>query len=219
MEDKRATFSTEIRERRWLTPGTFELVLDRPDAFSFVAGQKIELAFAGASREFTVASGPADPEMVLCIRKIEGGRMSALLSRVPTGSELSFQGPYGYFTFKPGGRQAVFVATGTGIAPFVAMTRSHVKNFILLHGVRQSVELYYRAELVAAAARYIPCISSEQELPEGHFAGRVTDFLATELPRAPFDFYLCGSGAMIRDVTHIVDDRFDGSRIFAEKFF
>jgi ferredoxin-NADP reductase len=219
MEDRCPTYTTKIREHRWLSPGTFELVCERPAAFSFAAGQKIQLVHSGVSREFTIASGPADPEVALCIRQIEGGRMSAALSRLPVGSELSLQGPYGYFTFKPTELQAVFVATGTGIAPFLSMTRSQVKDFILLHGVRRSAELYYRSELTAAASRYVPCISSENDLPADHFAGRVTDFLETELPRASFDFYLCGSGDMIREVTLIVDDRFDGSRVFAEKFY
>ena len=219
MVDNRATYTTKIRERRWLSKGTFELICDRPAGFAFRAGQKIQMFLAETSREFTIASGANDPEITLCIREIDNGQMSSSLSRMPIGSELTFEGPYGYFIFKPAALQAVFVATGTGIAPFISMARSHVKDFILLHGVSQTSELYYKPELKAAASRYIPCISDEQDLSSGHFAGRVTDYLETDMPRNTFDFYLCGNGSMIHDVIMLVDERFEGSRVFSEKFF
>ena len=132
---------------------------------------------------------------------------------------MSFNGPYGYFNFQPSERQAVFAATGTGIAPFAAMCRSGVEDFILLHGVSRLSELYYRRELETTARQYIPCISDQAELPDGLYMGRVTGFLKTQLPAAVYDFYLCGNGAMIRDVTLLVDERFEGSRVFTEKFY
>ena len=46
-----------------------------------------------------------------------------------------FTGPHGYFTFRDFRLKPVFVATGTGIAPFVSMVRAGAKGFIVLHGV------------------------------------------------------------------------------------
>ena len=216
---KPAHYTTKILERSWLSQGTFELTCDRPEAFSFTPGQKIQIEGGDISREYSIASAPADNYLQLCIRNVEGGRVSAALSEVSTGSDFHFRGPYGYFNFSPADRPPVFVATGTGIAPFVSMARSGVKDFILFHGVRQIADLYYKSEMQTAARRYLPIISGAPDLPKGYFAGRVTDFLVKELPQTPYDFYLCGSGAMVRDAIMLVDEHFEGSRVFAEKFY
>ena len=99
------------------------------------------------------------------------------------------------------------------------MGRAGITDFMLLHGVRKPTELYYRNYLEAAASHYIPCISSAAEVPDGAYAGRVTDFIETELPQGEYDFYLCGGGEMIHDVILLVDDHFEGSRVFTEKFY
>ena len=216
---KPANYKTKILERKWLSEGTFELMLDRPENFSFKPGQKIQITGTGNPREYSIASAPTDPHLKLCIRKIEGGRISSVLSDSLIGSELNYRGPYGYFYFNPSRLRAVFVATGTGIAPFVSMMRSGVSDFILLHGVKRTTDLYYRSELEAAANQYLPYISEQSELPAGLFSGRVTDYLENELPQSAYDFYLSGSGAMIRDIIILVDERFEGSRVFSEKFY
>ena len=216
---KPTTYKTRVLERRWLSEGTFELTVARPEDFSFKPGQKIQIAGDADPREYSIASAPTDPHLKLCIRRIEGGLISSKLCDNAIGSELFFQGPYGYFHFKASERRAVFVATGTGIAPFVSMMRSGVNDFILLHGVRQAADLYYRSELEAAAHQYLPFVSEQSELPAGLYSGRVTDFIKSELPQSAYDFYLCGGGAMIRDVIILVDERFEGSRVFSEKFY
>ena len=219
MDSRPDNYSAALRARRWLSHATFELALDRPAAFTFRAGQKIRINHGGASRDYSLVSAPQDTHLKLCIRLIPNGRLSAELSRMPTGADLAFSGPRGYFTFKPSPRKPVFIATGTGIAPFVAMARAGIDGFILLHGVRQPDELYYRPELEAAAGSYIPCISEQLPSSDGSFSGRVTDFLNRELAPAAYDFYLCGGGTMIRDVMFVADERFQDSLIYTEKFY
>ncbi|MFZ0131496.1 MAG: hypothetical protein WAK95_03065, partial [Desulfobacterales bacterium] len=116
-------------------------------------------------------------------------------------------------------RPAVFVATGTGIAPFAAMARSGVEGFTVLHGVRQAGECYYAALLRSRARRYVACLSQKGPPGTGTFHGRVTDYLATHLEPGPCDFYLCGRGDMIRDATWIVDERFAGSMVYSEIYY
>jgi ferredoxin-NADP reductase len=113
----------------------------------------------------------------------------------------------------------VFVATGTGIAPFSAMALSGVSNFTLLHGVNTSDDLYYAELFRAQAAHYVPCLS-EQTVPlQGAFQGRVTAYLEQQLPPGKYTFYLCGRQAMIHDATHLIDERFHGSKIYTEIFY
>jgi ferredoxin-NADP reductase len=173
-------------------------------------------------RDYTPVSSPSDPTLALCIRKLEEGVISPLLASAEMGTQIHFTGPYGYFTFRASPRSAVFVATGTGIAPFVSMGRSGIGGFILLHGVRTPHELYYESLFRTKARRYVPCVSGvplRSSAPLGTFYGKVTDYIKEHLPKGPYDFYLCGRGDMIRDVTLLVDERFSGSFIYAEIFY
>jgi ferredoxin-NADP reductase len=116
----------------------------------------------------------------------------------------------------------MFVATGTGIAPFVSMANAGVTGFALLHGVSMIEDLHYRDQFHSIAEKYIPCVTdmpAEHLAPHGFFHGRVTDYIARHLIPMQYDFYLCGRQEMVRDVMHLADDRFPGSHIYTEVFF
>lgn len=215
----REPFTTRIISRRALSPKVFELSISKPAAFDFIAGQRICLKLGGAERDYSIVSAPDEPDIRLCIRNVSDGLLSPQLAQVPAGKALTFTGPHGYFTFKASSRPAVFVATGTGIAPFCSMARSGVRGFTLLHGVGAPEDLYYRALLLTHAASYRACLSESRPAAAEHFAGRVTDYIATHLPRQACDFYLCGRQDMIRDVTLLVDEGFPGSLAYSEPFY
>jgi ferredoxin-NADP reductase len=212
-------FQTRLIDRRPLSPGTVEIDLARPDGFSFVAGQRIRLLHGDLSRDYTLTNGPEAPVLTLCVRLVKGGAFSNLLDVAPQNAALSFSGPHGYFVFHASQRPAVWVATGTGIAPFAAMCRSGRRCTVAAHGVRNAEELYYSDLLRIAAGTYAGCLSTEPDAPGDFFHGRVTDYLQHRLTTDAYDFYLCGRREMIRDATLIIDDRFPGSRIYAEIFY
>jgi benzoate/toluate 1,2-dioxygenase reductase component len=214
-----AAFTTRIVERRWLSSKAFALTLFKPPQFTFLPGQRICLALGGAERDYSLVSAPGASDLSLCIRHVAEGLISPQLARCPEGQALTFSGPHGYFTFKPSRRPAVFVATGTGIAPFCSISASGVSGFVLLHGVETAADLYYQDLLQASARRYVPCLSGVPPSQQGCFAGRVTDYIERHLPPGEYDFYLCGRQEMTRDVTFIADERFPGSRVYTEIFF
>ncbi|MGE5255170.1 MAG: ferredoxin--NADP reductase [Hyphomicrobiales bacterium] len=212
-------FTTQIVSRRPLSPKAFELILSKPPKFDFTAGQRICLKHGDSERDYSIVSSPDEPEIRLCIRNVPGGLLSPQLAQAPAGLTLTFTGPHGYFTFKASSRPAVFVATGTGIAPFCAMAGSGVRGFTLLHGVAAPEDLYYHTFLQPRAAAYRACLSESEPRTAEHFAGQVTDYIATHLPRRACDFYLCGRQDMIRDVTFLVDEGFPGSFVYSETFY
>jgi benzoate/toluate 1,2-dioxygenase reductase component len=72
--------------------------------------------------------------------------------RRPAGRAFRGDRPLRLFYFQATRRiRSVWVATGTGIAPFVAFVRAGVRGFDLLHGCGPVAELYYRDELSRAA--------------------------------------------------------------------
>jgi benzoate/toluate 1,2-dioxygenase reductase subunit len=215
-------YSTEVLDRVWLTDRVFEIQLSKPSNFQFVAGQRIRLLHDAIRRDYSLITAPIDPTLSLCLEKIEGGEYSPVLASAETGTRLSFTGPLGFFTYRPSGRPAVFVATGTGIAPFLSMVRTGITDFTLLHGVHKATNLYYRDIFRRAARLYIPCLAAgaeEAERSDNVFRGRVSHYLAKHLPPGNYDFYVCGRQEMIRDVTLLVDARFPSSLLYTEVFY
>ena len=211
-------YTADIIAHRWLSKKTFEIKLNRPEAFNFNPGQRISLKHETVERDYSLASSPDEPHLTLCIRHVAGGLLSQLLGDAKTGSRISFYGPHGYFTFKPSERPAVLVASGTGIAPFRSMVRSGITPEFILHGVETSADLYYTDELQPAAVSYVPCLSQSSK-SQTYFNGRVTDYLQRHLPPKNYDFYLCGAREMIRDVTLLVDEVFEDSLVYTEAFY
>lgn len=223
-EKPAGAWRARLLSRRWLSPSTFEISLRRPEGFSFVAGQHIRLREGRTERDYSVVSATGAKELTLCIRHVPGVGLSDDLGRRDLETDVSFTGPHGQFTYRRSTRRPVFVATGTGIAPFVAMVRDGVRGFTLLHGVGAAGELLYREEMARAAASYVACVtrSDADGTPPpapAPFRGRVTAYLAHELPLGEYDFYLCGGTEMIRDATLVADERFRASRVYYESFF
>jgi len=214
--------TTEVINRRWLSEGAFEVELSRPRNFHFKAGHTIQLIYQDQKRYYSLASAPDDPTLSLCINFIEKGYFSPLLASAEIGFKLEFTGPHGYFTFSPSPRPPVFIATDTGITPFVSMARSGMRGFTLLHGARLAGELYYRDLLRQSAQKYLPIvweIPDEDNVSSGLFHGKMVNLLVQHLKPGRYDFYLCGWQKMIKDVTHLIDDRFPGSHVYTEVFF
>lgn len=213
------TYTTSVLGRRWLNDEAFELTCSRPQGFDFVAGQYVSLVVRGEGREYTLVSPPAGGDLRFLIKKVAGGQVSTALGTVAPGTVLAMGPAKGYLRYQPSDRPIYMVATGVGVAPFVAMAADGVRGFHLLHGVRTAAGLFYQQELRAAAGLYLPCLSSQGEADSsGWYHGYVTRYIEENLSGGPFDFYLCGSMAMIRDLTHLLDRSHPASRIYSEAY-
>jgi NAD(P)H-flavin reductase len=220
LKTRAQAYTATLLKRKWLSKKTFEIFLSRPPGFTFKPGQRISLSLNGHERDYSIVSAPQESELTLCIRMLAGGKLSPLLSITDIGTSIPLKGPCGYFTYKHSPRPAIFVATGTGVAPFCSMARSGVSGFTILHGVRLLSDLYYAPQLRQNARKYIPCLTEEtQKIPPDTFQGNVTEYLKQHLTTATYDFYLCGHSEMIRDATHLIDVRFPESLVYTELFY
>ena len=150
-----------------------------------------------------------------------GGDGSHYADTVQTGAATEIEAPFGAFRLWRNERRKVFVATGTGLAPFLPMFEQMARL-----GELQTAELYFGCrslseDITAAFAglppRVVRCVSREAP-PAGGFAGRVTSALAgLEFDPAATDFYICGSAAMVADCTMILE-RAGASRILTEPY-
>jgi benzoate/toluate 1,2-dioxygenase reductase subunit len=212
-------FETQLTACRRLSSTIFELQLERPDGFAFRPGQHVTVHHRLGDRDYSLACAPDDPRLVLCIREFSDRGVSAALGRADIGTVIRMSGPHGYFVPRSGPHPAIWVATGTGVAPFRAMARSGGKCRLCLHGVADQAEALYADDLRPAAEHYRLCVSRSTAPADDDFRGRVTDYLAQRCPPGRYDFYLCGRQEMVRDVTLLVDTRFPGSRVFSEVFY
>lgn len=214
-------FGSALVSTHELAPGILEVRIQRPAGFTFLPGQFVRFIMDDYQRDYTIVSHPDADTIDFCIALIKGGRFSNAITNARAGGRFQVTGPHGHFIFQGTVHRPVFVATGTGIAPFVAFCRTGLKDALLLHGVPIPDQLIYRHLLEPCLHAYVPCVSGAldaQDCLKGGFSGRVTAYLETILLPNTYDFYLCGQRTMIKDATALIDDRFGGSRVFIENF-
>lgn len=200
---------TRVVEVRWHTASVFELTVERNDV-SFTPGDCV--AFFGpdaqGSRPYSIASGTSEPCLRFLIRCMPGGEVSPYLGSRKPGDLVKWSPPFGWF--RPGlageGAPSVFIATGTGIAPFLAYLKSPDSKppLACLYGVR------LREDAVAAneLRERVPLqLTVSREDASDAMRGRVTDCLDTLPLREHIHYYLCGLDAMIDEITVWLEQR------------
>jgi NAD(P)H-flavin reductase len=197
----------------WLTPA-------RP--FVFTPGQYCTIGTGGLERPYSIASAPHEPALELFIELVTPprGKLTALLHQLPEGSVVTLRPqPKGRFVFRPEFRHHVFVATVTGIAPFVSMLRSHrhqptgTPQFHVLEGASYADEFGYADEIGGYAAEhpfvhYVRSVSRPGDARNAGWTGatgRINTLVEPHLAShglAPEDtcLYACGHPAMVEDV-------------------
>ena len=211
--------SHRVLDRRHLTEHTFVLRTTRPEG-SIAAGQCFSVGTSdlAINREYSMYSAEGDPFVDFLIRVVDQGAVSTALSRLDEGDDVEVGGPYGSFCLdqnQVNDSPFVFIASGTGIAPFASYVKTYPNlNYTILHGVRYESELYDRE--IYRPGNYVPCVSR----PESGSGRRVTEALG-EMDLDPSAlFYLCGNRNMITDVIQVLrDKRIPGGQIFMETFF
>jgi ferredoxin-NADP reductase len=209
-----------LLEIEHLTKRTFRLRTERPDC-PIKAGQCFNLGLPGMgiNREYSMYSGADAPYLDFLIRAIDGGLVSSQLQNARIGDLIEIDGPYGEFCLRaPVDTTAkhLFVATGTGIAPFHSFVTTFPNLvYIMLHGVRAENERYHAQDY--ANGNYIGCISRPSD---GSPAQRVTDYLAVHPILPDTIVYLCGNKNMIIEVYELFSKQgIYSSQILTEVFF
>lgn len=193
--------------------------------FDFAPGQLAELALeeAGPSRLYSLYTGPDDDEAGVLFSLVEGGELTPGLSRLRAGDELWVLGPSGSFPAFAG--PGVWIANGTGVAPFVSMARAGLADEkTLLHGARELEDFYFHDELERVmGGRYVRCWSSaglEAPRADGLYAGRLTAYLESKTWDPGRHYELCGSVSMVVDVRELLIGKgIPHSRIVSEVYY
>lgn len=213
--------SFKVLENRKLCEGTHCLRTERPDTL-IRAGQcfSVGLASLGINREYSMYSAANDEFLDFLIRVVPDGVVSPWLGKCNPGDFVEIGGPYGDFCLSSSdavNRNYVFIATGTGIAPFHSFVKSfpHLQ-YQVFHGVRYESERYDFEHY--AEGRYVAAVSK----PSGGTSQgeRVTDVLRRATLKTDSLYYLCGNQRMITDtIEMLLAKGIPGGSIFTETFF
>lgn len=185
------------------TPEIFEMHLSRNND-QFSPGQYLSL-FTNqpeVSREYSIASGINEPWLGFIVKHLARGQVTEYLYHLQSQSIIHTSQPAG--NFRPGllqgNKDFIFIATGTGIAPFLSYLKSHPERppLKLLYGIRYLQDAIGLNDL---QKNFPTQLAISREKIAGYYHGRVTDFLETLPLRTDIHYYLCGLDAMIQDVT------------------
>jgi ferredoxin--NADP+ reductase len=180
-------------------------------------------------RAYSAASSSKEGEYLeFYITLVRSGALTPRLFALEPGDGLWVSPKMvGMFTLDqvPRDQNVVFIATGTGLAPYMSMVRTHLtdfreKNITVVHAARHSWDLGYRAELETMARlcdwfTYAPVLSNpeEEHAPWKGLSGFINDHWETgvffkgwkENPSpATTRMFLCGNPSMIEAMMRLL---------------
>lgn len=227
-----------LESSRELAPGVrhFDFVVPSVERLDFAAGQFVSLSHdiggKRITRAYSISSAPrGDNRFSLCLNLVPDGLFSPFLFAMQPGDGVAMQGPLGTFTLRDASRPMIWVATGTGIAPFRGMLDAWLAvppgergAVTLVFGARYPETLLYRDDFTAAATAhtdftFIPTLSRPTEDwpgARGHVQAQV---LAAIGERRDLQIYICGLKAMVDDLrAQLKSLGFDRRQVVYEKF-
>lgn len=210
---------TRVLSRREIAPDVHVLALERHAEFR--PGQVVGVTRGPdlPPRLYSIASGVPDPAMEILFDRKPGGGLTPWLAGLEPGDEVWITPPFG--EFHGDATPAWWIATGTGIAPFLSMLRSGLaQGKTLVHGARAAAGFFFQHEFAAALGdRYIRCCSGGKG--PGLYEGRLTSWLAGQ-PALPDNarYLLCGSSEMVVAVRELLlEKRVAYDNVSAEIYF
>lgn len=204
-------FSAHVEEVKMLSDSTieFSLNVNGDNAVEFLPGQYAKVGIPGTtlSRAYSFSSKSGAQQVSFVVRNVPEGKMSTFLTdSAKPGVEIEFEAPFGSFYLRPIDRPTLFLAGGTGIAPFLSMLRTLTAETLthplnMVYGVTRDEDLVGLDELEEARQR-LPQFNYEFCLVESNNPdckrGYVTEHIQAEwLNHGDYDAYLCGPVAMV----------------------
>lgn len=193
-----------------------ELRLPPSADFRFLAGQYIDvIGPEGLRRSYSIACAEqSTKKLELHVRAVAGGAMSKYwFEQARPNDLLRLHGPLGtFFLRKTAGRDLVFLATGTGIAPVKAMLESMAelpsdqlpRSVHVLWGARGAQDIYLNVSAPGLPLTYTPVLSRPTPAWKGA-VGYVQDiYIGTNPELNTATIYACGSDAMIHSARTVL---------------
>jgi benzoate/toluate 1,2-dioxygenase reductase subunit len=174
----------------------------------FLPGQYVNIAVPGGqqTRSYSFSSRPGDTQASFLIKQVPGGLMSSWLTDASVGEQVSMTGPLGSFYLRAVTRPLLFLAGGTGLAPFLAMLevlaeKGETQQICLIYGVTRDQDLVMVDALKGFSDRlhnfsFVTCVADPATAHSRQ--GYVTQHMSSgALNDGDVDVYLCGPPPMV----------------------
>lgn len=185
-------------------------------------------------RAYSVASPNYAEELEFLSIKVQNGPLTSRLQHLKVGDEiLMSRKPVGTLVVDDlrAGRNLYLFGTGTGLAPYMSIiqdpdTYECFEKVVLVHGVRYVSELAYRdfienelpnheyfGDLIREKLIYYPTVTREPFRNEGRITALInsgkffTDIGLPEIDPEHDRAMICGSPAMLEDISQLLNDR------------
>ncbi len=211
------------------------LLVETDEQIGFKAGQFTKIGFPGEEgerdlmRSYSFVNPPGASAYEFCYGVLtEGGNLSPRLDRLGPGDELLVSTrPAGFLVLEelPPAKHVFFLATGTGIGPFLSIMATpepwrRYDKVVLVHGVANAADLAYLDDVTQLGRQhperfaFLPLVTREDHagslrmrIPQALAAGKVAECAGVELSPAECQFMLCGNPDMIKETTALLADR------------
>ncbi len=201
-----------------LTPevSSFLFKADDGAVMDFVPGMfamlqyKNEKTGESVARAFSIANAPPSNSLEFVIALIHG-RFTSKLDTAAVGDLYYVSAPYGQFKFDINeGDKFLFLAGGTGIAPFISMLRQSAQtgnksDAVMIYSTKFATELIYHDELMEyeKTSKFKLAITVTRPQPGDSFKGYEGHVNAEMIAKVAPDFkdrisYICGPPAFVK---------------------
>lgn len=148
-------YEARLVRREFVAEDTMALHFSKPSDYIYQPGQSLHMTLIdppktdgrGHTREFTIASAPHEPELMVAMR-VRNSAFKDVLKDAPLGTPVSITEADGDLALhRDSSRPAVLVAGGIGVTPFLSIVRHAVRE-----ALQHSIHLFYsnwRPELAA----------------------------------------------------------------------
>ncbi len=207
---------SKILNKKKLSDILYQFTLEVPEEFEFIPGQFVSVMVAPSIRRSYSVLYQKDNTVELLVDVAPGGPGSKFFENAKVGDIAPILGPLGRFIYQNTPNPKTFIATGTGIAPFVPMIQDLIQREFepeinLFLGTRyistSNILNYLEKEQEYLNFHQYNCISQpETELSNSSFRdGRVTKIVPEVLDDIKdMEFYICGVNVMIDDMVEVL---------------
>ncbi len=186
--------------------------------FDFRPGQHVSVAVDVGEgrpeyRPYSPVSQPGTDTIALAVKRYPDGPGSTWMHERTVGNTISIAPPSGNLGLRALNRDAVFLATGTGLTPMLSMVTQYLRkgagNATVLFGVRTQEDLMFRETLDLYSASHAN-FTVGYVLSDEDWRGR-TGYVQEHLPDYVDDastphFYICGVPEMVVETKGLLFD-------------
>ena len=215
------TLTVTVSDVHRMTPDVKQFRLVAEDhTFEYRPGQHTAVHFENDgeddSRPYTAANLPGGNghELVLAIKRYDDGNGSVFMHERSPGDEIEVEEVDGNLHVRDLDRDAVFLATGTGITPLYPMLKQYAVegsgDAHLVFGERDQEHLIFRESLDQLRAEHenvtVDYVLSEADEAWNGRTGHVQDHLLDALDDLEdTDFYVCGVPQMVVETEELLE--------------